>query len=211
MRALISHDAPVSEAAEQIPDHVRRAGMSAARRTAISAWALCVALSVVGVVVVFVIPPNLGFVIATPPLTLAGGAGFVAYRHGSARRLIDSRPGVPVRYERWTRAPDGSNVAVFGRTAESSAPIAVVRLPTKKSPRVGEGWYFEQTHATAAAVVDTSGELIAAGWLPADGRFRWNRRNEAPPAHLGGWHPVHALIRAARRRKSESDGSTSQD
>jgi hypothetical protein len=174
-----------------------------------------VVLSVVGVVAVFAIPPNLGFVIATPPLALAGGAGFVAYRHGSARRLIDSGPGVPVRYERWTRAPDGSNVAVFRRTEESQVPFAVVRLPTKKSPRVGEGWYFEQAYTTAAAVVDTSGELIGTGWLPADGRSTWNRRNEAPPAHLvdhmGGMHPVHTLIRARRRRKSESESSTSQD
>lgn len=148
-------------------------------------------------------------------MVLAGLAGIVGYRHGTARRLIEGARGVPVRFERWTRVPDGCNVAVFRRVEESQVPFAVVHLPTKKSPRVGEGWYFEQAYATAAAVVDTSGELIGTGWLPGDGRSKWSRRNEAPPGYLadymGGLHPVHALIRARRRRKSESEGSASQD
>ena len=111
---------------------------------------------------------------------LGGLFGWAALRARSGLAAIDRGRCNLVRYEGWSRPPDGSWVAFFDERTDLSVPSALVKLPLRREVGSGEGWSFTLRSAqdTTAVLAGHGGALLAVGRVVPwrDGEKAWVRR-----------------------------------
>ena len=122
-------------------------------------------------------------------LLVAGVYSLTALRANRLRRSLpaEARRVVVVG---WTRAPDGSNYAIFspGANIESADPELVLKLASARDVGSGKALLLGSNGPKgAAALVDAAGNVLGVGALrsPANGTKVWARRHDATPWWAG--------------------------
>jgi hypothetical protein len=104
----------------------------------------------------------------------------------------------------WTRAPDGSNYAIFspGSNTESSDPELVLKLASARYVVSGKALLLGSNGPKGtAALVDAQGKVLGIGGLrrPANANKVWARRGESTPWWAGAGNRKPAASPRKRR------------
>jgi hypothetical protein len=175
---------------------------SEARQTGIRAGVIAfIALTVGGVVEHASGILALGLTIGG--LLVAGVFSITAIRANRLRRTLteEARRVVVVG---WTRAPDGSNYAIFspGADTESADPELVLKLASARDVGSGKAILLGSNGPKgAAALVDTAGNVLGVGGLrsPVNATKVWARRHDATPWWAGAGRRKPPPARRTRR------------
>jgi hypothetical protein len=169
------------------PDAARNLGKEA-RDAAIRAGVIAFIALVLGGVV------QHALVILAIGLT-AGGLAVAAVYALIAIRAFSIRRSLPAEARRvtavgWTRAPDGSNYAIFptGSDIQSDQPELVLKLARSRDVASTRAFLLGSNGPRgSAALVDDRGSVLAVGGLrrPASARKVWERRGESTPWWAG--------------------------
>jgi hypothetical protein len=159
-----------------------------ARDSAIRAGVLTfIALTVGGVVehavVVIAIGLTLGGLLVAAVYAIVAFRAFSVWRHmpAEARRVI---------VVGWTRAPDGTNYAIFptGTDTASTPPELVLKLTRSRDVVQTRAFLLDGDGARGpAALVDNEGTVLAVGRMrgAASAQKVWQRRSEPTPWWAG--------------------------
>ena len=122
-------------------------------------------------------------------LLVAGVFGLAAIRGNRLRKTLpeEARRVVVVG---WTRAPDGSNYAIFspGANLESAEPELVLKLASARYVESGKAILLGSNGPKgSAALVDGAGKVLGVGGLRSPGNASkvWARRHESTPWWAG--------------------------
>jgi hypothetical protein len=158
--------------------------------------ALCVGGVVKHALVILAVGLTLG------GLVVAAVYALIAFRAFSIRR------GIPAEARRvtvlgWTRAPDGTNYAIFptGADTDSTPPELVLKLTRSRDVVQTRALLLEATGTRVAALVDNAGNVLAVGRLLGGESAQkvWQRRSESTPWWAGA--ATRTPASAAKKRR----------
>jgi hypothetical protein len=158
-----------------------------ARESAIRAGVLTfIALAVGGVVKHALVILAVGLTLGG--LVVAAVYALIAFRAFSIRRRIPSEAR-RVTVVGWTRAPDGTNYAVFptGSDTDATPPELVLKLTRSRDVVQTRALLLDTAGSRVAALVDNEGSVLAVGRLrgAANAQKVWQRRSESTPWWAG--------------------------
>lgn len=131
--------------------------------------------------------------------------GRSAYR---AYAIVRNLPGETARVSAvgWTRAPDGSNYAIFasGSDQQHTDPDLVLRLGGVKDTTTTKALLLGPVgKRRSTALIGPDGEVLAVGSLrqPENAKRVWARRDEPSPWWAGAGRWTFATSSASRKRR----------